>query len=232
MGKTQDEKKAEFCGAMIGDGWIQSDERCLFLAGDPLEDKEYYDKCISKIVSETIVPTKPKIFHYWKVYGISIYKKSIIRRILSEFGLPKGKKVATARVPTWIINSNKKIIEPFIRGLFDTDGGIFCQRDYTKYADEFNFKYHTKIRLRFTTISKKLNDEIFKLINNLGYKGVKRTIKKGFENNRNNHDVQILEINRINSIKRFFKEIKPSNPKHMTKYLIWEKFGFCPKKLQ
>jgi intein/homing endonuclease len=159
-----------------------------------------------------------------------LYKKEIIKNILSKFGLPKGKKVNTAKIPLWIIKSNKKIIEAFIRGLFDTDGGIFCQKDYTKYANEYNSKYHTKIRLRFTTVSKKLNEEIFKLMKGLGYRCVKRTIKKGYQNGRNNNDVQILEINEIDSIKKFFKEIKSSNLKHLTKYLIWKKFGFCPPK--
>ncbi len=230
MGGIQDKKIVEFCGAMTGDGWIQENESGLFLAGDPTEDKEYYDNYMAKLVSEIIIPTKPKNFPYWKVYGISLYRKEVIRHILSDFGLAKGKKVYTAQVPKWIFKSNKKVIHSFIRGLFDTDGGIFCQRDYTKYAKEFNSKYHTKIRLRFSTVSKKLNEELFILINDMGLGAVKRTTKRGFLNNRNNQDVQILEINRIESIKKFFEEIKPSNPKHLTKYLIWKKFGFCPPK--
>jgi hypothetical protein len=72
MGRIQDEDIAEFCGAMIGDGWIQNNEKCLFLAGDPLEDKDYYDNHISKLISKIIIPIKPKSFPYWKVYGISI----------------------------------------------------------------------------------------------------------------------------------------------------------------
>ncbi len=228
MGEIQDRKISEFCGAMIGDGWIQSNESGLFLAGDSLEDKEYYDNHISKLVSQILAPTKAKNFPYWSVYGISIYKKELIRKALSDFELPKGKKVKTAKVPQWIVKSNKRIIQSFVRGLFDTDGGIFCQKDYTEYAKEFNSRYHTKIRLRFTTVSKRLNEELFSLVRGLGFKAVKRTIKKGFKDNRNNSDVQILELNGIESIKRFFEEIKPSNPKHTTKYLIWKKFGFCP----
>ncbi len=232
MGNLQDKKDiAEFCGAMIGDGWIQADGRSLFLTGDPLEDKDYYDLHMCKLVSKIIEPVKSKNFPYWGVYGISMHKKEIIKKIVTDYDLPKGKKVASARIPKWIKSSkDNKIKFSFIRGLFDTDGGIFCQKDYTKYANEFNSKYHTKIRLRFTTISYNLNEEIFKLMTKLGFGCVKRTIKRGVFNNRNNKDIYILEINELKSMNKFFEEVKPANPKHTTKYLIWKEFGFCPPK--
>lgn len=154
---------------MIGDGWIQANEKSLFLAGDPIEDKEYYDVHMGKLVSKIITPVKIKDFSYWRVYGISIHKKETIKKILLNFDLPKGKKVKTAKIPSWIKNSKKEIKISFLRGLFDTDGCVFCQKDYTKYANEFNSKYHSKIRLRFTTISSKLNKEIFSLMKGLEY---------------------------------------------------------------
>lgn len=97
----------------------------------------------------------------------------------------------------------------FIRGFFDTDGGIFCQKDYTKYADEFNSKYHTKLRLRMSSISAKLIEQIFSLLNELNFRCRKRTIKRGFRYNRYNNDVHIIEINSLKDIERFFNEIKP-----------------------
>ena len=229
MGEIKNsEEVAEFCGAMIGDGWIQANERSLFLAGDPTEDRDYYDLHISKFINEKITPMKTKEFPYWKVHGVSLHKKEIIRKIISDFNLPKGKKVKTAKIPEWINKSSNKVKLAFLRGLFDTDGCIFFQKDYTKYANEFNSKYHTKVRLRFGTVSPKLNKGIFELMDELGFRVVKRTIKRGFTNNRNNSDIHISEINEIKSIGKFFEEIKPANPKHTTKYLIWKKFGFCP----
>ena len=39
----------------------------------------------------------------------------------------------------------------------------------------------------------------------------------------------VIEINKIQDIKNWFeKTVIPQNPKHITKYLIWKKFGFCP----
>ena len=219
---------AEFCGAVMGDGWIGEREKGFFIAGDSTEDKDYYDKHLLRIVNKILnIKLKNKNFPYWGVYGISIYKKSLIKRLL-DFGLAKGKKVKSAYVPDWILKSNKKINFSFIRGLFDTDGCIFCQKDYTDYANKFNSKYHTKIRIRIGCISSKLIDEVFILCNKHGFKCVKRVYKRGFDYHRNRSDIHILEINEIASINRWFKELKPSNPKHITKYLIWKRFGFCP----
>ena len=228
MGEIQDKEKiAELCGAVIGDGWIQSNERSFFIAGDPTEDKEYYDGYLKDLISELLTPVVPREFPYWQVYGISIHKKEIIQKLLS-YDIPKGKKVKIARVPEWIKKSDKKIIRSFIRGLFDADGCIFCQKDYTKYANEFNSKYHTKMRLRISGISQTLIEEIYELCKLLDFRCSKRMIKRKVNVKRNNSDVHILEINEINGIHRWFKEIIPSNSKHTSKYLVWEKFGFCP----
>jgi hypothetical protein len=225
MGGIKDkEKLAEICGAMIGDGWIQSNEQSFFLAGDPKEDKDYYDNHISKLISKLIVPVKPKEFLYWKVYGISIHTKSQVKKLL-DLGLPKGKKVKTAEVPRWIIEADLNTIKSFIRGFFDTDGCVFCQKDYTKYAKEFESKYHTKIRIRISSVSKKLIEEVFLLCKKCGFRCVKRV---KIINRVNRADVHILEVNEIKGIHRWFNELKPSNPKHTTKYLVWKKHGFCP----
>lgn len=230
MGKIQDkEKLAEFFGAMTGDGWIQTDGRCLFLAGDPIEDREYYDKKVIPLISKLIVPVKPKNFPYWNVYGTGIYKKDIIKEIL-DLGFPKGKKVEIASVPSWIISSNIKTKRAFIRGLFDTDGCIFMQKDYTKYSNTFNSNYHTKSRIRITSISKRLMEEVSFLLSSLKFRHTVRWREGGFRHNRNNSSSYFVEINSIQDVHRFFKEIKPNNPKHITKYLIWKKFGFCPPK--
>ncbi len=114
--------------------------------------------------------------------------------------------------------------------MFDTDGSIFCQKDYTKYADDFNSKYHTKARIRIGLISGKLIDQTYKLCKENKFRCIKRIKKRGFSYHRNCSDVHILEINEIDSINRWFRELIPSNQKHLTKYKIWKKFGFCPPK--
>ena len=125
MGEIQNKENiAELCGAITGDGWIQSNEKSFFLAGNPTEDKEYYDLHMIPLINKVLsLEIKTKNFPYWKVYGTSIHKKEIIKRLL-KFGLVGGKKVDVAKIPKWIMKSNKKIKKAFIRGLFDTDGSI------------------------------------------------------------------------------------------------------------
>jgi len=140
MGETQERiSAAELCGIIIGDGWIQSNEKNLFIAGNPTEDKEYYDLRITELFNNLSIKITPKIFPYWKVYGIGIYSKEKIKKFL-DLEIPKGKKCLTAQVPSWIFKSEASIKSAFLRGLFDTDGGLSCQKDYTKYASEFNSK--------------------------------------------------------------------------------------------
>ncbi len=229
MGEVQSKEDiAEFCGAAIGDGWIQSNEKSFFLAGDPIEDKEYYDFHIALLINKILnLELKTKNFPYWKVYGISIHKKELIKKLRS-FGLPAGKKVDTAEIPNWIMKSNKKVMAAFIGGLFDTDGCVFFQKDYTKYATEFTSKYHSKARIRISSISRRLMIQTEEMMNKIGMHCIKRERKRGFSNNRNNHDVYLIEVNKIEDIKRFFEEGISKNQKHITKYLIWKKFGFYP----
>jgi len=225
------EKIAELCGAIVGDGWIENREKGFFIAGDPNEDRDYYDNHLVSLISEILnEDLKTKEFPYWKVYGVSVYKKEKIKKLLS-FGLSKGKKVYSAYVPDWIFESkNRKIFFAFLRGLFDADGSLFFGKDYTKYANKFNSMYHTKARLRIATVSERLVDQIHILSERFGLKNVKRSRKIKSNTLRNNSDFFIFEINRIDMIKIFFEEIRPANPKHTTKYSIWKKFGFCPPK--
>lgn len=226
----KNEKIAELCGAVMGDGWICGNEKSFFLAGDPSEDRDYYDKHIPKLIKEIFrISILPKSFPYWKVYGIGIYKKKIIAELLS-FGLKKGKKVDVTEIPEWILRENKEFFFSFLRGLFDTDGSIFCERDYTKYSNEFNSKFHTRVRVRISSISPKIINQVYIQLRKFDFKCTQRKLSRGFKHNRNNHDVYTLEINNSKWVQEFFNNVKPANPKHRTKYLIWKKFTFLPPK--
>lgn len=52
--------------------------------------------------------------------------------------------------------------------------------------------------------------------------------KAGFRNNRNCNNAYLLQIRRINEIKKWFEIIGSSNPRHLTRYFVWKKFGFLP----
>jgi hypothetical protein len=222
------ECEAELCGAVIGDGWIESRKTDFFLAGDPREDRDYYDMHVIEIFRRVLgVNPKPRHFPYWKVYGISLHRKALIEKLL-ELGLPSGKKAYSASIPDWIVNSGKETFFSFFRGLFDTDGCVSFEKNYTPYANEFTLKYHSRARVRINSVSPILINQTFNLLTKYGIKCTKRVRIGGFRNNRNNRDVHIIEINGKKSVKWLFEDLESANPKHVTKYLIWKKFGFCP----
>lgn len=67
---------AEICGAIMGDGWIESRGHALYIAGHPTEDKDYYDFHLAPLVSKVLFKVKTKEYKYWSVYGIHIYNKN------------------------------------------------------------------------------------------------------------------------------------------------------------
>ncbi len=221
---------AEICGLIIGDGWIQKRGCSLFITGDITEDREYYDNHLSNLFSKTFLKTKPKLFPYWKVYGLGIYNKEVINKLI-DLGIQPGKKVYTAKIPSWSFDS-KEISASLLRGLFDADGSIFCGKSYGKYAKGFRLSYHHDMRLRIGSASKQLCEDIKKLGKNIDLEFVgPRLIKGKFSNKRNNHNFYVLELNKDSSIINFFeKSVIPKNSKHTTKYKIWKRFGFCPPK--
>ncbi|MBR9679238.1 MAG: hypothetical protein GON13_03145 [Nanoarchaeota archaeon] len=122
---------AEDIGLMLGDGCINIYKRkhqvyyYAYISGNYSNEKEFYD--------DHILLLKNKLFNVHlkahkrstNEYGIQICSKAIISFYLKIIGLPKGSK-NNAKIPKCITEntSNSKIIFPFLRGLFDTDGHI------------------------------------------------------------------------------------------------------------
>lgn len=229
--KKQDANLAEICGAFIGDGWIDSKKTAFYILGDPKEDKEYYDFHLGPLFSKRIEKTKPKHHIYWSVYGIHSYKKSTINFFIKN-KMMAGKKANKAFFPKWILSSEKLMIAA-LRGLYDADGNFHCKKCYGKYDNSFRKKYHCQPRIILTSTSKKLIIQSFEILKKLGFHPEKIKLRKGgLKNKRNCSKSYIIKINKLDEIKRWFEKIKLSkNPKHITKYLIWKKHGFCPPKL-
>ena len=79
-----------------------------------------------------------------------------------------------------------------------------------------------------TSISFRLIEDVFLLCKKIGLRITKIKLKGGLKHNRLCNEVYLLNINELKSIEKWFKEIRPSNPKHITKYLVCKKYGFCP----
>lgn len=157
---TQSEDLAEFVGILLGDGHIGKEQWSITISAKV--DREY---------SQYIVQLIQGLFHFNPSYRIRndcnviVISGSGIGAIqyLMSIGLIPGNKIKLqVDVPEWIKESPAYSLA-CLRGLADTDGGIFKHRyvvngttyTYTKFAfvnrsiPILKFAYHTLKSLRF-----------------------------------------------------------------------------------
>lgn len=148
---------------------------------------------------------------------------------LLKLGLNKGRKAKIVKFPDWAFSSNSLLIS-MLRGIFDSDGCFYCHKSYGKYDTAFKKKYHCNPRIHITSISRDLMMDISKSLKILGFHPDNVRINKGNKNSgKNNQDSYSIRVSRISEIIRWFEiEKMSSNPKHITKYLVWRKYGILP----
>jgi len=225
----RNENTAELVGLSLGDGGLNyrtGNKRLRFqLRGSLKEDKEHYDNYIIPLFNKEIMNPA---FNGKKVgvvfnknagfYGISKESEKLI--LLNEvLGIPIGVKKELF-VPRWI-KDNKKYTRRFLRGFFDTDGSISCQRNYSIKDN----KYHTQIRISLSCCSNNLIKEIRDLLAALEFKCL---LKKYVWREKKWSTLYSVVLSGGIQVDRWFKLIGSKNPKHATKYFVWKKFSFCP----
>jgi len=135
---------AEFCGIMLGDGTIGHGQCAISL--NATADKEYIKRVVNYI--QSLFHYTPYEFHDPKDNVVDVVITGVnFTTMLEEFGLKRGNKtVHQVDVPEWI----KKSIEfskACVRGLIDTDGGIFLHK-YVSNGKEYHY-----LKLNFTNAS-------------------------------------------------------------------------------
>ena len=129
-------KLAEYVGIMLGDGCITPGQFNITL--NSVADREYV-YFVSQL-EKTLFGEEPKLYKRKDSKAIVLYYNSrfIIRYLLS-IGLKIGNKVRQqVDVPDWVKNSSLYRIA-CVRGLMDTDGGIFRHR-YNVNGKEYLYK--------------------------------------------------------------------------------------------
>lgn len=228
---SRNEYTAELVGLSFGDGGLtyrSNSNRVKFqLRGDMKEEKENYDNYIAPLFDkEIMIPifNRKVGFVYNKrmnFYGICVESVKI-EKPLNYLGIPSGVKKELF-IPEWI-KENDEYSKRFLRGLFDTDGSVHCQRNYSIK----NNKYHTQIRISIVSISKNLINGLIGILDRLGIKYVlteKEPNMNGGFNRKRAYGVKICGGIQVN---KWFNEIGSKSHKHLTKYEVWRRFGFCP----
>ena len=138
-----------------------------------------------------------------RVIGFQIWNNDLIE-FKKKFNLPLGKKYNVI-IPK-VLLTHKDLKKAVIRGIFDTDGGIYLERKNNKLYP----------RLYITTISLGLSGQLLKLFEEIGLRATRYSQLYNHDFNRKRS--YIITIRGKEMFHKFIKSIVPANPKHLKKY--------------
>ncbi len=219
---------AELAGAFAADGCLQKNYLCMW--GNITEDREYYDSVLVPMYEKCFnIKLKPHEKKSNSVYGFYLCKRDIVKFFNEILGFPIGSKTYIVRVPKIIRNSNsKEILSSFVRGFTDCDGCLNFHKRYAKGYKEFSRKYNTYPRITLDSVSEDLINDIAKLVENIGVNCNISKTKAKLSNEKDKHRIWIRGKARVG---KWLELIGFKNPVHLSKVLIWQKFGFVPTKI-
>lgn len=201
---------AEEVGWHIGDGSMNFYNnrgvlRGLYqLRGHIEDDKEHYEKRIKPLFEKLFgIKLNIREMPSTRVVGFQIWNNDIVN-FKKKLGLVLGYKY-NIKIPENFLAKDilKKAV---IRGIFDTDGGIYLERKNGKLYP----------RMHITTISLILSNQLSKILNEMGFRATRysQLYKSSFKRKRS----YIISIRGVEMFHKFMKEINPQNPKHKYKY--------------
>lgn len=186
---------AEFIGIVLGDGGIGSKFQVVITLHR--EHDRQYQKFVSDLIQK-LFGVNAAIYRYRSprskhVIGVVCSSAALVEYLLHK-GLHGGNKThQQVRVPAWI-GRDPEFSKACLRGLVDTDGGVYdhrhSSRGYESYNIGLTFSNHSVPLLRF----------------------VERTLEQqGFSAKRTGHGVALY---RESEVVRYTKEIRFHNPYH------------------
>ncbi|OGZ71646.1 MAG: hypothetical protein A2998_01050 [Candidatus Staskawiczbacteria bacterium RIFCSPLOWO2_01_FULL_37_25b] len=189
---------AEFIGIMLGDGGISAKGKQIHITLNSRDDAEYIKYVCSSI--EKLFKRKPGICKRksQSVFVITVSSMDLID-YLTKLGLKKGNKIKLqVDIPDWIKNKRSYSIA-CVRGLIDTDGCIFNHRY------KVNNKFYNYKKLAFACYSQPMRKSVFNILYSLNIKSRMFSYRD-------------VRIDSQEAMKKYFKIIGTSNPKHLKRY--------------
>lgn len=195
----QSPELAELCGILLGDGGLTDTQVRVTL--NKKTDRPYgvfVSQLMHKVFGE-----KPSIKMRESVLNLTLSSLSYVE-VLEKIGLRKGNKVKNqVGIPLWILR-NKEYSRLCLRGLMDTDGGVYF------HNHTINGKRYLHFGLTFTNASLPLI---------LGAKKILESYKLKIFMPR----VRNLYIYKFSEVERYFNIIGSSNPKHWKRLKTYQK---------
>ncbi|MFA5176419.1 MAG: LAGLIDADG family homing endonuclease [Candidatus Nanoarchaeia archaeon] len=220
--KKLDKDLAYFLGIHYGDGTLGFYKRYYYYIGysGHLNDEYIFYTLYFKRLFKKLFNKNLRIFEDLRENKESIklntQSKAIFTFLNKVIGVKYGPKI-NVKVPKVLKNS--RYLSYFIRGIADTDFSISF-----KNKDSYKHSYPV---ISFCTKDKLLVKELNILLKKFGfntfvlYDYPKKRYKKVYISN-------LLQINGKEQLQKWMDLIGFNSPKHLTKYEIWKKYGFCP----
>jgi intein/homing endonuclease len=216
---------AEIIGIHIGDGCISVNKRYkeYYLGGDISEEKDYHDQWVAHLFNKKIMlPLAKKEVVYKKypsigIYGFYIFDSRIVD-FFKELGIGNGPKI-NILIPNEITR-DVLLVKRCLRGLFDTDGCIYFDKNRSAKLMKNNQPI-----IQLGSVSQGLIKQVFILLKKMNFYP---RLRKPYLGKKDKNPVHKILIYRRKDVIRYINEIGFKNPKHYTKWELYKKFGFCP----
>lgn len=200
---------AEETGGHIGDGSMnfynnRGKQKGIYqLRGHIEDDRLHYIKRIKPIFKSLFnLDINLRKMPSTRVFGFQVWNCDLVK--FKQFiGLPFGKK-SEIFIPE-IFLKNRELKKAVIRGIFDTDGGVYLE---TKNNKLYPINY-------ITTISKALSNQIYNILQELK---IHSTITNQLDRRGNRKRVYRINIRGLNQCNNFMKLVQPKNTKFIEKY--------------
>ena len=201
---------AEEVGWHIGDGSMNfyknrgKSKGFYQLRGHIEDDKEHYEKHI-KPLFEQLFSTRISIREMpsTRVIGFQIWKDNLVN-FKKSLGLPLGPKDEIT-IPK-ILLDKIELKKAVIKGIFDTDGGIYLEKKNKKLYP----------RMYITTTSFALSEQLLSLFKEIELRATRYS--QLYNQTFNRKRSYIITIRGVKMFHEFMNKISPKNPKHINQY--------------
>lgn len=185
---TRSHKLAELFGIMLGDGHVSHFQMMVTLGTKEVAYARYVRLLIKKTFGGV-----PKITTSSRGHTTVYLGSTRVTKWLKAEGLVQNKVAAQVDAPQWIFE-DRKYMNGFLRGFFDTDGSVYRLR----YG----------IQISLTNHSLPLLVSLQSMLRRLGYTPSAVSAYRVY-------------LTKVPDIERFFREIRPMNPKHKRRYNLF-----------
>src|SRR3989344_6983144 len=201
---------AELAGVIAGDGYLHKFTNRIIIKGS-IDDYYYINYLMPSFIKNFNI--KPILYKQKNKnsYFLQIENKNVFSFFVKELGMKRGAKHLKVLIPMKIMLNNA-FSKSFVRGLFDTDGGL----KFSKQNKKFNYYPRIRICAKKSPMTKQIKIILDRL----------RFNYSKYLDKRREGDINNYEISGFNNLNKWLKLIGMSNPVNISKVLFIKKKGF------